>query len=84
MNFTNLVGQTGIKQHALGGRRFTRVNMGHYAYIAVTIDWSLASHFIAPVLSKKIKRDDRNHFPNQCSRQWTSETRNKHVSFSCC
>ncbi|KAG1362869.1 hypothetical protein G6F59_019016 [Rhizopus arrhizus] len=44
MDFADLVGDAGIEEDALGGRRFARVDMGADADIAVKLDTRLASH----------------------------------------
>jgi hypothetical protein len=44
MDFADLVGDAGIEEDALGGRRFARVDMGADANIAVKLDTRLAGH----------------------------------------
>ena len=44
MNFTNFVALARIIQHTLGGGRFTRINMGHNAEVAVVFNFVTASH----------------------------------------
>ncbi|MEN2473482.1 hypothetical protein ACN22W_01705 [Burkholderia theae] len=45
MDFTDLVVHTGVKQNALGRRRFAGVDVSANTDIAVALDRSLASHF---------------------------------------
>jgi hypothetical protein len=39
MHLTYLVRYTGIEKNAFGCGRFTRINMGHDAYIAILLEW---------------------------------------------
>ena len=40
MHFAQLVGKTSVKQHSLGGRGLTCIDVGHDADIAIPFDWS--------------------------------------------
>jgi hypothetical protein len=44
MDLTDLVVNTGIEQHTLGGGSLTRINMRGNPDIAVSLDWSRACH----------------------------------------
>jgi hypothetical protein len=44
MHLAYLVRDSGIEQHALGRRGLARINMGHDANIAVTLDGGCAGH----------------------------------------
>jgi hypothetical protein len=45
VDFTDLVVHTGVKQNALGRRRFAGVDVSANTDISVALDRSLASHF---------------------------------------
>jgi hypothetical protein len=44
VHLTDLVRKTGVKEHALGRRGFTRVNVRTDTDVAIATDRSLASH----------------------------------------
>jgi hypothetical protein len=55
MHLSYLVRYTGIEKDALCGGRFTRINMGHDAYIAILLDWGCARHGSSPVICLETK-----------------------------
>jgi hypothetical protein len=53
MNLANLVGQPRVKQHPLGGGRFTSVDMRTNTDISVTLYRCLAGHGMSPEREKR-------------------------------
>jgi hypothetical protein len=44
MDLSDLVGDTGVEEHTLGGSRFTGIDMRHDANITIALDWSFPCH----------------------------------------
>src|SRR5690606_10202040 len=48
VHLANLVVDAGVKQHALGGRGFPRIDVGGNPDVAIALDWCLAWHVSYP------------------------------------
>jgi hypothetical protein len=50
MHLTDFVINTGIKQNTFGGGGLSCINVRRYADVAITFDWSFASHSYLPLM----------------------------------